>query len=328
VKHTSKMARSAATALALALAIQGCSKGQSRKEKPASPTACADFTARACKEAGDDSSSCQTIKGAAELLAPAACAAALTNIDFTTKALAGQKKKCEELVTKLCGDLGKESSSCRMVETQTKAFPPERCAMMLQHYGEVLADLKQQEDRLKPLAPEKAAKIAEGSPPAFGPANATVTIVEFSDFQCPFCSRAAEVAHKVKEKYGDKVRFVFRQFPLSFHQQAHLAAQASLAAHAQGKFWEYHDKLFANQQKLERDALESYAKEVGLNLNEFKKALDAKTHAPAVDAELKMGEEVAVNGTPTMFVNGARIQDPTNFEAISAEIEKLLSKGG
>jgi protein-disulfide isomerase len=317
----------ALAALALALTVSGCSKGQQRKEKPASPTACADYAARVCKETGEESGTCTGMKSATELMAPAACATALTNVDFTMKKLGDQKKKCEELVGKLCNDIGKETATCQMVTTQTKTFTPDRCAMMMQHYGEVLADLKQQEERLKPLSPEKAAKIAEGQVPAFGAPTAAVTIVEFSDFQCPFCSKAAEVSHKVKEKYGDKVRFVFRQFPLSFHKDAHLAAQASLAAHAQGKFWEYHDKLFANQQKLDRASLEAFAKEVGLNVAEFKKALDSKAHAATVDAEMKLGEEAAVQGTPTMFLNGSRIADPTNFEALSTQIDQALAKG-
>lgn len=312
----------------LALTAVGCDQGSKDKNtaaKPAAATACADFNTRACKEAGgDESATCTSIKSATELLAPEACAAALTNIDFTVKKLAEQKKKCDELSTKLCEAIGKETQSCQMVQTQTKNFTPERCSMMMQHYDEVLADLKQQEERNKPLTEEKAAKIAEGAAPAFGPADAKVTVVEFSDFECPFCSRAAEATHKVKEKYGDKVRFVFRQFPLSFHKSAHLAAEAALAAHAQGKFWEFHDKLFANQQKLDRDSLEGYAKELGLKVPEFKKALDNKTFTATVDSELKMGEEVSVQGTPTMFINGARIADPTNFDAISQQIEKAL----
>jgi protein-disulfide isomerase len=152
-----------------------------------------------------------------------------------------------------------------------------------------------------------------------------VTIVEFSDFQCPYCSRAASVASQIKSKYADKVRFVFRQFPLSFHQNAHIAAQASLAANAQGKFWELHDKMFENQQKLDRESLEASAKEIGLNLAEFKKALDDKTYESIVDAELKLGESVAVDGTPTMFLNGKRIANPTDFDAISKEIDTALA---
>jgi protein-disulfide isomerase len=215
-----------------------------------------------------------------------------------------------------------------MVKRETKNFQPERCDMMMQHYAEVLADLKRQEDKNKPLPPEKIAKITEGAATAFGPADAKVTIVEFSDFQCPFCSRAADVAHKVKEKYSDKVRFVFRQFPLSFHQNAHEAAEAALAANAQGKFWEYHDKLFENQKALDRPSLEKYAKESGLDVVAFKKALDAKTYAATVDAEMKLGEEAAVDGTPTMFLNGARVANPTDFEGISKQIEEALKAAG
>ncbi len=317
----------ALAALALALSLNGCSKGGQRdKAKTAtSATSCDDYAKRVCKETGEEASSCSTIKGASELLAPEACATALAQIDYTVKKLSDLKKKCEELTTKLCNDLGAETASCEMVRTQTKNFTPDRCSLMMQHYAEVLGDLKKQEERMKPLDPEKAAKIAEGPVPAFGPADAKVTIVEFSDFECPFCSRAANVSHQVKEKYGDKVRFVFRQFPLSFHKNAHTAAEAALAAHSQGKFWEFHDKLFANQQKLDRPSLEGVAKELGLNLATFKKSLDSKEHAATVDAELKLGEEVAVQGTPTMFLNGARVADPTNFDAISQQIDKALA---
>ena len=157
------------------------------------------------------------------------------------------------------------------------------------------------------------------------PRSAKVTIVEFSDFQCPFCSRAAEVAHKVKEKYSSKVRFVFRQFPLSFHQNAHVAAEAALAANAQGKFWEYHDKLFANQNALDRASLEKFAKETGVDVAKLKKALDDKTFAATVDADMKLGEEVAVDGTPTMFLNGTRVPNPTDFDALSQQIEAALA---
>jgi protein-disulfide isomerase len=215
-----------------------------------------------------------------------------------------------------------------MVKTHTKSFPPERCDMMMQHYTEVLADLKRQEDRNKPLAPEKIAKLTQGDAPSFGPANAKVTVVEFSDFQCPFCSRAANAVEQLRTKYGDKVHFVFRQFPLSFHQNAHTAAEASMAAKAQGKFWEFHDKLFANQQKLDRASLEGFAKEVGLDVAKFKKALDDKTYAPAVDAEQKLGEEVAVDGTPTMFLNGSRIPNPTDYDAITKQIDAAIKAAG
>jgi protein-disulfide isomerase len=169
--------------------------------------------------------------------------------------------------------------------------------------------------------------IAKADAPSFGPENAAVTLVEFSDFQCPYCSRAAGMVTKLKEKYGDRVRFVFRQFPLSFHQNAQVAAEASLAAHAQGKFWQYHDKLFADQSKLDRASLEATAKAVGLDMAAFKKALDDKTYAAAVAADLKLGEQVAVDGTPTLFLNGKRISvDPSDFDAVAKLIDTALGK--
>jgi protein-disulfide isomerase len=299
----------------------GCSKP---KEPKPSATACADYEKKICKEAGEASTTCTNLKATMELWPAAACEKALADVGSAIKKLGDKRKKCDELQTKLCAEIGPETATCEMVKARTKEFPPERCDMMMQHFAEVVADLKKQEDKNKPLAPEKLAKLTEGEPPAFGPKDAKVTIVEFSDFECPFCSRAADATKKVKEKYGDKVRFVFRQFPLSFHSHAHLAAEASLAANAQGKFWEYHDKLFANQRGLERDKLEGYAKELGLDVAKFKKALDDKTFAATVDAEMKLGEEAAVDGTPTMFLNGARVANPTDFDAISKDIDKAL----
>jgi protein-disulfide isomerase len=305
-------------------ALAGC-QNQGGSNVKASKTSCEDYAKRLCKEAGEESQTCTSIKSTTELLPAESCAIALTKVDESIKKLGDKRKKCDELQTKLCKDIGEKTATCEMVMTQTKTFPPERCEMMLEHYAEVVADLKKQESKNQPLAADAVAKLAAGDAPSFGPADAKVTIVEFSDFQCPFCSRAAEAAHKIKEKYGTKVRFVFRQFPLSFHQNAQVAAEASLAANAQGKFWELHDKMFENQQGLEREKLEGYAKELGLDVAKFKKALDDKTFAATVQSDMKLGEEVSVDGTPTMFLNGARIANPTDFDAISKQIDAALA---
>jgi len=312
---------------ALLLGALGCNQAKKEQDKAAataSPKACEEFSSQICKESGEQSSACVGVKSTVELLSPEACTVALKDVKASVAKLGEKKKKCDELQTKLCNDIGPTTKTCDMVKTHTKTFPPERCEMMLGRYDEVLADLKKQEEKNKPLAAEKLAKLTEGDAPSFGPKDAKVTLVEFSDFQCPYCSRAATAMHDLKAKYGDKVHFVFRQFPLSFHQNANISAQASLAAHAQGKFWEFHDKLFANQAKLERDALEGYAKEVGLDMTKFKKALDDKTYEATVAAELKLGEEVAVDGTPTMFLNGARVANPTDTAEISKEIDAAL----
>ena len=111
--------------------------------------------------------------------------------------------------------------------------------------------------------------------PSKGPENAPVTIVEFSDFQCPFCSKAKVTVDEVMKGYGDKVRLVFRHFPLSFHQDAPKAAEAAACANDQKKFWEYHDKLFANQGALEVDDLKKHAADLGLDTARFNECLDS-----------------------------------------------------
>ncbi len=291
---------------------------------PAGP--CGKYVAAVCDAAGDKSPACRQVTGAAELLPPSACEAAMKDVAYTKTQIANARKKCDELVEKLCKDLGAETESCKMVQKQAGNFPPERCSMMLERYDAVLGDLKRREDAKKPLPPEKQKLLAAADAPAFGPADAKVTLVEFSDFQCPYCSRAGATTKQIKEKYGDKVRFIFRQFPLSFHKEAHLASQAALAAHEQGKFWEYHDKLFENQRNLKREDLEKYAQQLGLDMAKFKKALDEGTYKDEVDADLKLGQEVSVSGTPTLFLNGERVSNATDFDGISKSIDEALKK--
>ncbi|MHC4838975.1 MAG: DsbA family protein, partial [Planctomycetota bacterium] len=114
-----------------------------------------------------------------------------------------------------------------------------------------------------------------GSSYAQGSDKALVTIIEFSEFQCPFCARVLPTMNKIKETYGDKVRIVFKHNPLPFHKDAPLASEAALAAGEQGKFWEMHDKLFENQKKLKRADIDGYAQEIGLDMAKFKADLDS-----------------------------------------------------
>jgi protein-disulfide isomerase len=285
---------------------------------------CVAYAERLCETAGTDSPTCQSVKTATDLMPPEACAAGMKNVEFSVKKLAVAGQACDELVQKLCEAVGPETQSCKLVSSETKKFGPEKCKMMMQHLPEVTAELKSMEDANKPLTAELQAAIAATSPSSFGPANAKVQVVEFSDFQCPYCSQAAGVVHQIRQKYGDKVRFTFRQFPLPMHPNAREAAEAALAAGTQGKFWEFHDLLFKNQNHLDRAGLEEHAKSSGLNVAAFKKSLDEHKYAPVIDADLKLGEKVQVNGTPSMFVNGTRVANPTNFEAVSALIEAAL----
>ena len=175
-----------------------------------------------------------------------------------------------------------------------------------------------------PAAPEAKADVKLGDAPVKGAASAPVTVIAFSDFQCPFCSRAVPTLKQIEEQYPGKVRIAFKQLPLPFHDKAHLAAEASLAANEQGKFWQMHDKLFANQQALDRPSLEKYAQELGLDMAKFKAALDSGKFKDKVDAESKEGAAVGATGTPTFFINGTRLVGAQPFDAFKTTIDKEL----
>jgi protein-disulfide isomerase len=179
-----------------------------------------------------------------------------------------------------------------------------------------------------PAAPEGKQKIKLGDAPVKGPAGAKVTVVAFSDFQCPFCSRAVPVMKQIEDEYKGKVKIAFKQLPLPFHDKAHLAAEAALAANEQGKFWQMHDKLFANQQALDRPNLEKYAEELGLNMTKFKAALDSGKFKDKVDSDAKEGAAVGATGTPTFFINGTKVVGAQPFDAFKTVIDtELKSKG-
>ena len=156
--------------------------------------------------------------------------------------------------------------------------------------------------------------------------HAKVTIVEFSDFQCPFCSRVEPTVDQVMQNFGKDVRVAFKQLPLPFHQNAHLAAEASLAAKAQGKFWEMHDILFKNQQALTRPDLEKYAQQIGLNVDKFKADLDSGKWKQKVDAELAEGNKIGANGTPSFFINGKSFVGAQPYDAFKAKIEEAMKE--
>jgi protein-disulfide isomerase len=245
-------------------------------------------------------------------------------MDHTKEVLASRTGRCTELVEKLCADIGADTQTCALLGGENGPKDPSGCEAMLDDYATVLEEVRAMEAKNQPLSAEQASKIAAAGAPGFGPEDAAVTIVEFSDFQCPYCSMAAAVVKRVEQEYAGKVRFVFRQFPLSFHPDAHLTGQASLAAHAQGKFWPFHDLVFANQEHLGRADLEGYAAQAGLDLEAFKKDLDAETYKASVDAELELGGQVFVSGTPSMFLNGKPVANPTDFDAIAKMIDAEL----
>jgi protein-disulfide isomerase len=164
---------------------------------------------------------------------------------------------------------------------------------------------------------EAPVKLSIGGAPFKGPADAKVVIVEFSDFQCPYCAKAAVEAAQVVQKFPKEVKLVFKQFPLEDHSQAALAAEASLAAQAQGKFWELHNKMYANFRQINRARIFVWATESGLDMNQFRADLDSHKYAARVHAEEQEGEVAGVEGTPTFFINGKRFNGVFEVSAIT-----------
>ena len=164
--------------------------------------------------------------------------------------------------------------------------------------------------------------------PSKGPADAKITIVEFSDFECPFCGKAEDSVTQVMEKYAGKVRIVFRHFPLSFHPNAPKAAEASMCANEQGKFWEMHKVLFANRSALTVEDLKKHASSLGLDQAKFNECLDGNKMKSYVEADTKAGGDVGVSGTPAFFINGKLLSGAQPFSEFEKVIEAELKKGG
>jgi protein-disulfide isomerase len=165
-----------------------------------------------------------------------------------------------------------------------------------------------------------------------GPADAKVTIIEYSDYQCPFCKRFYDETFKrILEAYPNDVKIVFKDFPLSFHQMAYPAAEAAECAGAQGKYWEYHDKLFENQQEWVSEgktAFERYAQELGLDIDLFKRCIETRQFKDDVAADLREGQLRGVRGTPTFFINGKMISGAQPFSTFKNEIDNILKAAG
>jgi len=160
--------------------------------------------------------------------------------------------------------------------------------------------------------------------PVRGPAQAKVTLVEFSDFQCPYCAAAAGKLVALQQAYPNDVRLVFKQFPLEIHSMAALAAAAALSANAQGKFWALHDRMYADFRHLSRANILAWGKDLGLDQVKFQAGMDAEATQATVQRDLEDGLRAGVEGTPTVFVNGKKYQGPLDFEAFHLVIDAEL----
>ena len=174
------------------------------------------------------------------------------------------------------------------------------------------------------LEPPRQTVAAATESPSRGPANAPIELIEFSDFQCPFCQRANPTVQQVLSTYGDRIRFVYRHYPLPNHPNARPAAEASACAAEQGKFWPYHDRLFSGQAGLSDAELKQHAVAVGVDAAKFNSCVDTHKFKAIVDTDMHAGEEAGVSGTPAFFINGRMLSGAQPFEAFQKIIDEEL----
>jgi protein-disulfide isomerase len=172
----------------------------------------------------------------------------------------------------------------------------------------------------------RASVTVNADDPSEGKADAPVTVVEYSDFQCPFCLRVMPTLKELRTKYGDKMRLVWKDFPLTqIHPQAFVAAQAGNCAREQGKFWELHDQMFANQSALQPDNLKKYAAAIGLDTTKFDACLDTSKYEGRVQEEIGAGMRLGINSTPTVYVNGRMVNGAQPIEVFTQIIDDELA---
>ena len=226
-----------------------------------------------------------------------------------------------------------EANKARM-GTQTKEqISPQISAMLKQQkmanvQGDYLKGLRQKYGVKVMIEPPRVEVSADDDAVKGGGSSAPVTIVEFSDYECPYCSRAENVVDQVMKKYGEKVRLVYRDYPLSFHKNAETAAMGSECAEEQGKFWEMHKAMFGNQQKLAATDLVETAGTIGLDKDKFKTCLDSGKFRPEVQKDFQDGQKAGVTGTPTFFINGVMIVGARDVASFSDIIDRELARSG
>ena len=181
----------------------------------------------------------------------------------------------------------------------------------------------------RPGSPDPNRRYAvntQGSP-SKGGANAKLAVVEFSDFQCPFCRRVTPTLEQIQREYGDQVRIVFKHMPLPMHAKAPAAHVAAEAAHRQGKFWQMHDLIFGNQDAMSPEKYKDYAKQLGLDLGRFERDLESAEVKSRIQADAEEAQRLGVSGTPAFFVNGRFLNGAQPFEAFKQLIDQELGKG-
>ena len=185
------------------------------------------------------------------------------------------------------------------------------------------AEEKQLEEQFK-----NPVKIDITGSPSKGPKDAKVTVVEFSDFECPYCSRGKDVMEEILKAYPKDVKVVFKHLPLSFHKNAKPASIAAMAAGEQGKFWEMHDILFQNQKSLSDELYMKSAKDLGLDMDKFKKDYASGNYDKLIESDMAIASKNGIRGTPGFFVNGVAVKGARPFPYFKQLIDRWLKEGG
>jgi protein-disulfide isomerase len=176
--------------------------------------------------------------------------------------------------------------------------------------------------------PELVEPVDESRDHIQGPADAVVTLVQYGDYECPYCGEAYPIVKKMQAQMGERLRFVFRNFPISTsHPHAEQAAEAAEAADAQGRFWEMHDLLYERQKRLTDRDLHAYAEELGLDVERFDKEMAEHVHAARIHEDFMSGVRSGVNGTPTFYINGVRHDDSYEAAVLLDALERVATAG-
>jgi protein-disulfide isomerase len=258
----------------------------------------------------------------------------LADVDFTGLTAAKKTVALHALRTLDC------SCGCSMKVAECRVKDP-NCSYSRGLSTMLVEAMKRGKSETDAVAEVKASKLAQPrefkllddpvpiptlGAPSIGPANARVVLVEFSDFQCPYCSKAVEKINAILKAYPNDVRLFFKQFPLETHPQASISAAAALAAHNQGKFWQMHDILFANRTQLSRNNIYGWAAQIGLDMKRFHDDLDSDAIKKAVIKDTQDGDKAGVEGTPTLFIDGQRYNGDLALDAIKPVIDGELKR--
>src|SRR5882757_10035581 len=261
----------------------------------------------------------------------------LPAVDFTGLTAVQKTRVLHAMRTQDCGcGCGMKIAECR-VKDPSCAFSRGLAATLIESVKKgkteqaAIADAKASKFGTRP--PQKVLDDAVAIPtlgsPVMGPANARITLVEFSDFQCPYCYKAAEKISAVLKAYPNDVKLIFKQYPLDSHPQAAISAQAALAANQQGKFWQLHDIMFANRNGLSRKAIMGWAEGIGLDMKRFTADLDSDAIKKTVARDTADGDKAGVDGTPTFFINGQHYNGDLALDAIRpillAELKRVTA---